>query len=56
MNGKKMSRGGFIAPETTVTAKSNNFLYGFNRVAPVVTTILSISTTLVLMTSFGVFN
>ncbi|MDR1326625.1 MAG: SLBB domain-containing protein [Treponema sp.] len=57
MNGKKMSKGDPIAPETTITAKSNSFLYGFNRVAPVVTTILSIiSTTLVLMTSLGVFN
>ncbi|MDR2418313.1 MAG: SLBB domain-containing protein [Treponema sp.] len=57
MNGKKMSKGDPIVPETTITAQSNSFLYGFNRFAPVVTTILSIiSTTLVLMTSLGVFN
>jgi protein involved in polysaccharide export with SLBB domain len=57
MNGKKLSKGDPIMPETTITAKSNSFLYGFNQFAPVVTTVLSIiSTTLMLMTSLGVFN
>jgi len=34
-----------ITPETTITAKTNSFLYYFNRYAPVVTTILTVATT-----------
>ena len=57
MSGKKMSKGDPIAPETTITAQSNDWLYNFNRFAPVITTTLSIiMTTLTLMITLGVFN
>jgi hypothetical protein len=57
MNGKKMSKDDPIAPETTITAKFNDGLYQFNRIAPVVTTALSIiSAAFTLMIAFGVFN
>jgi protein involved in polysaccharide export with SLBB domain len=57
INGKKMKKADPITPETTITAQSNDFLYNFNRIAPVITTTLSIlSTTLTLMIALGVFN
>jgi protein involved in polysaccharide export with SLBB domain len=57
MNGKKMNKGDPIVPETTITAKSNSFLYSFNRVAPVITTTMSIvSAFFTLMIALGVFN
>ena len=47
--GKKLSKADFITPETNIEAKSNSFLYRFNLIAPVVTTILSIVTTSILV-------
>jgi hypothetical protein len=47
--GKKLSKADFITPETNIEAKSNSFLYRFNLIAPVLTTILSIVTTSILV-------
>jgi protein involved in polysaccharide export with SLBB domain len=44
IDGKKLKKTDPITPETTITAQTNSFLYGFNRWAPIVTTILSIIT------------
>jgi protein involved in polysaccharide export with SLBB domain len=46
MNGKRMKKTDAILPETIVTANTNHGLYYFNQVAPVVTTVLSIVSTL----------
>ena len=46
VDGKKLSKKDIILPETTITAKTNSFLYYFNQYAPVITTILSIITSL----------
>jgi protein involved in polysaccharide export with SLBB domain len=44
-NNNKLDKNAYIMPESIIEAKRNSFLYGFNRIAPVVTTILSIVTT-----------
>lgn len=46
VDGKKLSKTDIILPETTITAKTNSFLFYFNQYAPVITTILSIITSL----------
>jgi hypothetical protein len=46
INGKKIKKADLIYPETSITAKSNHGLYYFNQIAPVVTTVLSIASTL----------
>jgi protein involved in polysaccharide export with SLBB domain len=45
--GKRMGKEDKITPETIITASTNSFLHNFNQVAPVVTTVLSIATTLI---------
>ena len=45
IDGKRMKKTDAISPETVITARTNHFLYGFNQVAPVVTTVLSIVST-----------
>lgn len=42
INGKKLSKKDVITPECTITAKSNSFLYYFNKYATPITTTLSI--------------
>jgi len=41
MNDKKLPSSASIPPEAIIVVKSNSFLYHFNRVAPIITTILS---------------
>jgi protein involved in polysaccharide export with SLBB domain len=43
--GNKLRKGDEITPETIITARTNGRLYYFNQYAPVITTILSITTT-----------
>ncbi|MDR0597178.1 MAG: SLBB domain-containing protein [Treponema sp.] len=50
LGGKRMRKTDAITPETTITARTNAGLYYFNRIAPVVTTVLSIITTFVSVT------
>jgi hypothetical protein len=50
IRGKRMSKGDAITPETTITARTNAGLYYFNRVAPVVTTLLSVISTFISVT------
>lgn len=45
VDGKKMKKTDKIAPEATITAKTNSFLHYFNQYAPIITTILSVITT-----------
>jgi len=45
INGKLLNKSDLITPETTITARSNHGLYYFNQVAPIVTAILSILST-----------
>jgi protein involved in polysaccharide export with SLBB domain len=45
MDGKRMKKTDAILPETIVSANTNHFLYYFNQIAPVVTTVLSIVST-----------
>jgi hypothetical protein len=45
ISGKKMKKSDAITPETIITAESNKWLYGFNQIAPVITTSLTIITT-----------
>jgi protein involved in polysaccharide export with SLBB domain len=47
LNGKRMSKSETITPETIITAETNSFLYRFNQIAPVVTTILSLIMTFI---------
>jgi protein involved in polysaccharide export with SLBB domain len=47
VNGNRMKKSDTIAPETIITAESNSFLYRFNQVAPVVTTILTLVMTFI---------
>lgn len=47
IDGEKVRDDEIIYPEYTINAKTNNFLFQFNQYAPVVTTILSITTTLI---------
>jgi protein involved in polysaccharide export with SLBB domain len=56
MDGKRMKKSDPITPETTITAQSNDFLYHFNRVAPVVTTTMSIISTFLTLMALGIFN
>jgi protein involved in polysaccharide export with SLBB domain len=44
IDGTRLKKTDPITPETTITAHTNSFLYGFNRWAPIVTTVLSIIT------------
>ncbi|MDR1326627.1 MAG: SLBB domain-containing protein [Treponema sp.] len=53
MSGKTMKKSDPVTPETTITAQSNDFLYHFNRIAPAVTTAMSIFLTLM---ALGIFN
>lgn len=49
IDGNKLSKDDEILPETTISAKTNSFLYYFNQYAPVITSLLSIfSTTITL--------
>jgi protein involved in polysaccharide export with SLBB domain len=45
MAGKRLKKTDAITPETVITARSNSFLYYFNQIAPVITTILTIAMT-----------
>jgi hypothetical protein len=56
MNGKRMNKSDPITPESTITAQSNDFLYHFNRVAPVITTSLSIVLSFISLMALGIFN
>jgi protein involved in polysaccharide export with SLBB domain len=47
IGGRTMRKTDPIAPETTITARTNAGLYYFNQYAPVVTTLLSIATTFI---------
>ena len=44
VDGKKLSKNDVITPESTITAKTNSFLFYFGQYAPVITSILSIVT------------
>jgi protein involved in polysaccharide export with SLBB domain len=43
--GRKMDKNSIINPETMINAETNSFLFRFNQVAPVITTVLSIIVT-----------
>jgi protein involved in polysaccharide export with SLBB domain len=45
--GKRLRKGEIITPETTITARTNGFLYYFKQWGPVVTTALSVVTTFI---------
>lgn len=45
INGKTLDKNSPITPETTITAKTNSFMYYFNQTAPIITTLLTIITT-----------
>jgi protein involved in polysaccharide export with SLBB domain len=45
ITGKKLGKGDEVTPETIITAKTNGGLYYFNQFAPVITTVLSITST-----------
>jgi hypothetical protein len=45
LSGKRMRKRDMIGPETIITASNNGWLYQFNQIAPVITTVLSIVTT-----------
>jgi protein involved in polysaccharide export with SLBB domain len=47
LEGRRMTKNDKIFPETTITAETNAFLYHFNRIAPVVTTFLSLVMTFI---------
>jgi protein involved in polysaccharide export with SLBB domain len=47
ISGKSLKKTDRITPETIITAQTNHGLYYFNQLAPVVTTILSIVTTVI---------
>jgi protein involved in polysaccharide export with SLBB domain len=44
--GKELSKESEITPETIITARTNGGLYYFNQIAPVITTVLSLATTI----------
>ena len=47
LDGAKMTKKDYILPESTITARTNTFLYYFNQYAPTITTILTaVSTSL----------
>jgi protein involved in polysaccharide export with SLBB domain len=52
ISGKKMKKSDAITPETVITAESNKFLYGFNQIAPIITTSLTIITTAISLFMF----
>ena len=57
INNKKYSKKEFITPESTITANTNSFLYKFNKYAPAITTILSITaSTLSIMAVTGILK
>ncbi|GHV80300.1 hypothetical protein AGMMS49944_20910 [Spirochaetia bacterium] len=57
ISGKEMKKSDPITPETTITAKTNAFLYYFGQVGPVVTTVLGLVTTVLsILAVTGVFN
>lgn len=45
MNGNKLKKTDTITPETTITAKTNSFMYYFNQTAPIITTLATLITT-----------
>lgn len=45
INGKTLNKNSPITPETTITAKTNSFMYYFNQTAPIITTLLTLITT-----------
>jgi protein involved in polysaccharide export with SLBB domain len=45
ISGKKLSKGEEITPETIITARTNGWLYHFNQIAPVLTTVLTLIST-----------
>jgi protein involved in polysaccharide export with SLBB domain len=47
MDGKILKKTDIISPETTITARTNHWLYYFNQLAPIITTLLSIATTVI---------
>jgi protein involved in polysaccharide export with SLBB domain len=47
VDGRPMTKNDEIVPETIINAETNSFLYHFNQVAPVLTTVLSIITTFI---------
>ncbi|MDR2742479.1 MAG: SLBB domain-containing protein [Treponema sp.] len=47
INGKTIKKTDIIGPETTITAQTNHWLYYFSQIAPIVTTVLSIVTTVI---------
>jgi protein involved in polysaccharide export with SLBB domain len=50
INGKTLKKTDPITPETKITAQTNHWLYYFNQFAPIITTILSITTTFISLT------
>ena len=55
-NGKHFSKKTFVPPEAMIEAKTNSFLYYFNQVGGVVTTLVSIVlSSLTLLVTLGVF-
>ena len=56
-NNKQLSKEDVITPESTITARTTSFTYYFNRYAPIVTTVLTVtSTTISVLAACGVFN
>jgi protein involved in polysaccharide export with SLBB domain len=47
MSGGRHSKGDEVTPETIIHANTNNFLYSFNQVAPIITTILTVVSTFI---------
>ncbi|MDR2542670.1 MAG: SLBB domain-containing protein [Treponema sp.] len=42
LNGNRLRKSNYITPETTITAKSNHFLYRLNQITPVLTVVSTI--------------
>jgi hypothetical protein len=51
-DGRAMTKKDPIAPETIISAETNNFLFYFNQLAPVVTTVLSLVMTFLSLRTF----
>jgi protein involved in polysaccharide export with SLBB domain len=47
LDGRPMTKGDRITPETVITAESNAFLYHFNQVAPILSTTLTLILTVI---------
>jgi protein involved in polysaccharide export with SLBB domain len=46
MNNKPLSKKSFIPPEAIINARRSSFVYQFNRMAPIITTLLTIASTI----------